>query len=346
MLHPCLELVFNLGSSKVCEHLHPRNYHKFPQIAIYFFQSFDMAVTFDVSPEKEASMLQFFKRQFFGSIPPVARKSVNLSGKTAIVTGSNVGLGLECARQLLDLGCSKIIMAVRTESKGEAARQELSRGRDFKSGTIEVWKLDLGSYDSIVAFAKRTKSLERLDMAILNAGIFKVSEAFHGKTGYEEDVQINYLSNALLITLLLPVLAAKKHGKTPGRIVLVNSDMSGWCKFEERSTSPLLQTYKEKAAKWDMNERYGTSKLLGQLFVVELTKRVSPSTATITTCNPGMCYGSALSHELPAVGRAVFWIIQHIVGRSCSVGARNYVHAATLGDEVHGQYIEENTLHP
>ena len=292
-------------------------------------------------------MLQFFKRQFFDKIPPASRRDAALPGKTAIVTGSNVGLGLECARQLLDLGCSKVILAVRSEAKGEAARQDLSRGRDLKPGTIEVWKLDLSSYDSVIAFAERAKSLERLDLAILNAGIFKFSEAFHGTTGYEEDIQINYLSNMLLIILLIPVLVAKKKGSAPGRIVLVNSDMSGWAKFEERSASPLLPTFKQKMGKWDMNERYGTSKLLGQLFIVELTKRVAPSTVTVTCCNPGMCYGSALPHELPRPGRAAFWVIQHIVGRSCSTGARTYIHAAaTLGEEVHGQYVEDNTLHP
>ena len=289
----------------------------------------------------------FFRRQLFGKIPPVSRSHVDLSGKTAIVTGSNVGLGLECARLLLDCGCSKVIIAVRGEAKGEAARQDLSQGRDLKPDAIEVWKLDLSSYDSITAFAERTKSLERLDLAILNAGIFKNSEVFHATTGYEEDVQINYLSNMLLTTLLLPVLIAKKRDNTPGRIVLVSSDMSGWVKFNERSTTPLLPAFKQRMDKWNMSERYGTSKLLGQLFLVELAKRVAPSAVTVTCCNPGMCYGTALAHEGPVVARGAFWVIQHIIGWSCSVGARTYVHAAaTLGEEVHGQYVEDNTLHP
>lgn len=132
---------------------------------------------------------------------------------------------LECARQLLDIGCSKVILAVRSEAKGEAARQDLSRVGTLP-GAIEVWKLDLSSYDSIIAFSERAKSLELLNLVILNAGIFKVSEVFHGTTGYEEDIQIKYLSNMLLLTLLLPVLIAKKRGNTPGRIVPVNSDMA------------------------------------------------------------------------------------------------------------------------
>ena len=92
---------------------------------------------------------------------------------------------------------------------------------------------------------------------------------------------------------------------------------------------------------------YGTSKLLGQLFLVELIKRVAPSSVTVTCCNPGMCYGSVLPREGPGFGRVAFSVIQHIVGRSCSVGARTYIHAAvTLGEEVHGQYVEDNMLQP
>lgn len=306
-----------------------------------------MAVTFNITPETEASLWEFYKRQFFSTIPPISQRDADLAGKTVIVTGANVGLGLECARQLLDLECSKVILAVRGEAKGEAARKELTKGRNLKPGAVEVWKLDLGSYDSIIAFADRAKKLDRLDLAILNAGIFKVSETFHDTTGYEDDVQINYLSNMLLITLLFPIFIAKKQGNTPGRVVLVNSDMAGWAKFDERTAAPLLPAFKQKMAKWDMNERYSTSKLLGQLFLLELTKRVPSSSVVVTCCNPGMCYGSALSQDLNRAGRAVFWIIQHIVGRSCSVGARVYLHAAvTLGEEAHGQYVEDKTLHP
>ncbi|KAL8794099.1 MAG: hypothetical protein Q9195_003284 [Heterodermia aff. obscurata] len=74
--------------------------------------------------------------------------------------------------------------------------------------------------------------------------------------------------------------------------------------------------------KWEMTERYGTSKLLGQLFLVELSKRVDPTAALLTCCNPGMCHGSGLSHELPAVARIAMWLLQRIVGRNCAVGAR------------------------
>jgi NAD(P)-dependent dehydrogenase (short-subunit alcohol dehydrogenase family) len=183
-----------------------------------------MSPAFDISAEKEASISQYLYRQFFVIPPAVSRRDVDLSGKTAIVTGSNIGLGLECARQLLDLGLSKLILAVRDEAKGEAARTNLSTGRSLEAGAIEVWKLDLSAYDSVTKFAERASSLERLDIAVLNAGVYKVNMTFNAATGYEEDVQVNYLSAALLTILLLPVLKAKKSGTAPGRLTIISSD--------------------------------------------------------------------------------------------------------------------------
>lgn len=110
---------------------------------------------FDISPEKEASTSQYLYRQLFVTPPVSSKREVSLTGKTAIVTGSNIDIGLECACQLLDLGLNKLVLAARDESKGETAREELCAGKSLAPGTIEVWKLDVSSYDSIVKFAER-----------------------------------------------------------------------------------------------------------------------------------------------------------------------------------------------
>ena len=308
-----------------------------------------MAVTFDITPEQEATTLSFVKRQLFSKIPPVIRADADLTGKTALITGANVGLGLECARHFLDLGCSKVILAVRSEAKGDAARRDLSQGRDLKPDAIEVWPLDLASYDSITTLVERARRLPRLDLAVLNAGLFKATEVFHPTTSYEEDVQINYLSNALLLTLLAPVMAAATPaGAAPGRIVLVSSDMAGWCKFAERSAQPLLPAFRRKMApKWDYGERYGTSKLLGQLYLTELAKRVPASQVTLALANPGMTHGSELGREGNFLERAVVGAVFRVLGRPTAVSARTYVYAAVArGEEAHGQHFEDSTLHP
>ncbi|KAI0849494.1 NAD(P)-binding protein [Daldinia vernicosa] len=309
-----------------------------------------MAVNFDTSSEKEAGLLRFLKSQLFFTPPLITREEVDLAGKTAVVTGANVGLGLECARQLLDLGC-KVILAVRSESRGEAARQQLAQGRDAQSTDIEVLKLDLNSYDSVVSFAERTKTLTRLDIAVLNAGIYKVDESFNSATGYEEDIQVNYLSNALLALLLVPIMTEKKTGDVPGRIVLVSSGIANATKFSEKGSNPILPTFRKKMEpKWLFKERHGTSKVLVQMFVAELAKRVPSSAVVVTVANPGFCHGSEIIRD--GEGRFVgylYKVIMATVGRPCSVGARVYVHAAvspTLGETVHGQHVEDATLRP
>ncbi|KAI1109566.1 putative short-chain dehydrogenase [Nemania sp. NC0429] len=303
---------------------------------------------FGLTPEKESSFPQYMYRQFIDKTPLLTRKDVDLQGKTAIVTGSNTGLGLEVSRQLLDLGLSKLILAVRSTSKGEAARENLLSGRSAKSHDIEVWPLDLSDYASIIKFGERASTLTRLDIAVLNAGVFKVAEEFSPVTGFEQAVQVNYLSNALLMLVLLPVLRQKKIGSAPGRLVLVSSDTAGWAKFPEQGATPLLPAFKKGMEKWNMQERYATSKLLGQFFLTELADRVSASDVVIDAVNPGFCYGSEFQRE--GEGKLlglVFKAWTRLIGYPCDVGARTIVHAAVrFGEEAHGQYVECGKLRP
>lgn len=303
------------------------------------------ATAFDISPENRASTLHYYYRQLFVTPPPVTHRDADLDGKTVIITGANGGLGLETASQILDLG-GRVILAVRDEGKGEIVQQGLSKGRKLAPGSIQTWKLDLSSYDSIVAFAERAKGLEHLDIAILNAGVFKVTESFSA-TGYEESVQINYLSNMLLTVLLLPIIKDKKTGGGSGHICVVSSDTAAWAKFDERRSEPLLPAFKQKATHWDMGDRYGTSKLLGQLFLTELVKHVSPSVVTVDCANPGFCTGSGLARETSGIVRFVYRIQCALLARTCAVGARTLVHAVTtLGDKAHGQYVEDGKIQP
>lgn len=163
-----------------------------------------MGAEFDVTPEKQASVPRFFYNQL--TARPATVQGVSLADKTALVTGSNTGVGLETSNQLLDLGLRKLILAVRSEERGQAAKKKLSAGRNLSDDSIEVWKLDHSDYDSVVAFAERTKSLARLDIVVLNIGIGNATRAFNPKTGHDEMIQVNYLSTALLAILLLPVV--------------------------------------------------------------------------------------------------------------------------------------------
>ncbi|GAW21727.1 hypothetical protein ANO14919_112510 [Xylariales sp. No.14919] len=270
----------------------------------------------------------------------------DLVGKTAIVTGSSSGIGLECARQLLDRGLNKLILAVRDERKGSIASEDLASGQNVEPNTIEVWHLDYSSYDSITNFANRARSLETLDIVVLNAGVYRIPRVIL-PTGHEEDIQINYLSTALLTILLLPILEAKRPpGAKPGRLTVVSSSVAAWSRFKLPQDERTLLTSLDEpigAESFDHHQQYCTSKLLGQLFLAELTRRVPSSVATISYVNPGLVYGSHLARDgAGTLLGFIIGIIFRIFGRSCVSGARAVVDGAVgHGEEIHGQYLND-----
>lgn len=100
----------------------------------------------------------------------------NLAGRTIIITGCDIGIGLEAACNLYDMLPSRLILAVRDTKKGDEARlwmeEHCGRGKTSNPKEIEVWELDLSSFDSVKCFAKRCESeLDRLDVLLLNAAV-------------------------------------------------------------------------------------------------------------------------------------------------------------------------------
>ena len=160
------------------------------------------------------------------------------SGKTFIVTGSNGGLGYEAIKHLVSMGAATVIMAVRTVSKGEAAKQEIEAATGRK-GVIQVWQLDKTSFDSVKAFAAKViNELDHVDSFIDNAGVAQSSPAM--PEGHNENMTVNTYSSILLATLLLPSMSkyAAKSATTP-HITLISSGASffaeeSWNKVKDR----------------------------------------------------------------------------------------------------------------
>jgi retinol dehydrogenase-12 len=90
----------------------------------------------------------------------------DLTGQTIIVTGANSGLGLDASKHLARLNVSHLILACRSVSKGEVAKEQILASTRKSSTKIEVWPLDLCSYVSVLDFAARCKTLSRLDTVI------------------------------------------------------------------------------------------------------------------------------------------------------------------------------------
>lgn len=165
--------------------------------------------------------MSFLVRQF--STVPYPTKS--FQGQTIIVTGSNIGLGLEAARHFVRLDAAKVILAVRSIAKGEEAAKDIKNttGKDV----CEVWQLDMGNFDSVKAFAKRAASLDRLDAVIENAGV-QMWE-YSQMEGFETTIAVNVVGTFLLALNLMPILRAsgKKTGNVP-RLTIIASDVHFW----------------------------------------------------------------------------------------------------------------------
>lgn len=166
------------------------------------------------------------------------------SGQTVIVTGSNTGLGLEAARHFTRLNAAKVILAVRNTEKGDQAKQSIEQTTGRQS-VVEVWQLDLSSYESTKAFANRAEGLKRLDIVLENAGVAK------GQYSVSEDnestITTNVVSTFLLGLMLLPKLreSGKTYNITP-RLSIVTSEVHGWTKFPERNAPDIFKTLNDK----------------------------------------------------------------------------------------------------
>ncbi|KAL9595234.1 MAG: hypothetical protein Q9219_006568 [cf. Caloplaca sp. 3 TL-2023] len=283
--------------------------------------------------------LKFLYRQFFLTPPPILPHQHSLQGQIGIVTGANIGLGLEASRSLLSLRISRLILAVRDLVKGEKARQELARAAPW--AIVEVWHLDMSSYGSVQDFARRCEALPRLHFAILNAGILKVKLEIKKRTGREEVIQVNYLATALLAILLMPILAGSSKEGKPGKLTIVGSETAEWAQFQERNSRPILAAFNEPQF-FDLQDRYYTSKLLEEFFVVRLCQKVPSSKVVVNIVNPGFCYGSGLHTEVTGALGVVLGIYKRMIGRSTAIGARTLVDAAIVqGEKSHGKYLSD-----
>lgn len=291
--------------------------------------------------------VQFLKSQLLTSVPV---PNSNFSNQTVIVTGSNTGLGLEAARLITRLGAAKVILAVRTISKGEAAAADIIRSCNVPKATVEVWKLDMSDYDTIKAFAKRTESLERLDAAILNAGILTYKFAKHNDI--ESHIAVNVVGSMLLATLLLPKMRQSAHftGQR-GRLTIVGSDLMYTANLDELETDGKILDKLNNSNANDMATRYTTSKMLLFYSLRDLAAR-SPlsgrSDILMTVVTPGACKSDIFRDNAGVLQKVMMGIAMAAVARTTEQGARTLVHAVgpELLEEAHGRFLMDCTVFP
>ncbi|KAL6702552.1 hypothetical protein ACN47E_001549 [Coniothyrium glycines] len=273
--------------------------------------------------------------------PKALPTSVRLDNQVALVTGANVGIGLETARQLSLHGVSRVILGVRDVSKGNTAKDSLVQSSpqcDF-----QVWQLDLESYDSILAFAERANTLDRLDIAVLNAGVkqLKWTTTSHE---FETNLQVNHLGTALLSIVLLSILkATARQTGMPSRLTFTSSEVHFWTPFRERQAPHILQHMNEKNSFVEGLERYYTSKLLNLLWFRELANKVDAKEVIINGPNPGFINSQFHRHDTSGF----FKVLTKLLAWTPEQGAYFLTDAlVTKKAESHGAYIQEQKITP
>lgn len=279
--------------------------------------------------------------------------TVDCTGKTVIVTGGNVGLGCEAARHFVRLNASRVILACRSVEKGEAAKADIESSQK-RSGVVEVWQVDLTSFQSVKDFCARAdEGLERLDIVVENAGV--VTPEFETCPDADDNeimVTVNVISTFLMALLLLPVLrrSALRFNVLP-HLLVVSSVGHSW--VGEAAIPDPPTAFETLKTPWQMNFRYNMTKLFEVLIARELAKRMSANSSNsgkpdvvLNTMDPGLC-NSDLFRDLPMYAMVVLAPILWIFGRSVEMGSRVHLAATTaLGIESHGRYVASCEVAP
>ncbi|KAI9272772.1 hypothetical protein BDA99DRAFT_499175 [Phascolomyces articulosus] len=226
---------------------------------------------------------------FFSSKPFEFSDIPDLSGKVAIITGSNTGIGKVCAIEMARKNC-QVIVASRSEDKGQAAVADIKEitGND----KVEFIKLNLLSLQSVQAFVEEFKSkYDSLHILLNNAGVMMCPYSL-SEDGLETQFATNHVAHYFLTIQLLPLLI--KSG--PSRIVNVSSSGHNFTSFY----APDLERINDEKG-YGPFTNYSYSKAFNILFTIELAKRLEAKgikNVYVNSNHPGMVRSELGRHSV------------------------------------------------
>jgi len=204
----------------------------------------------------------------------------DLSGKLALVTGCNSGIGFETMR-VLALRGAHVLGAARTLEKATTACGRVD-------GATTPIAVELTDFGSIEAAAQSVSALDQpLDMLICNAGIMGLPER-RVSHGVEQQFAVNHLGHFLLVNRLLDQVTAAEDG----RVVVVSSELHRRAPAQGIKFDDLAWA----AGAYDGFSAYAHSKLANILFVRELSRRLQSSNASANALHPGVIKTNLVRH--------------------------------------------------
>ncbi len=198
-----------------------------------------------------------------------------IRGKSALVTGANVGIGLETARGLASAG-AHVIMTARDRARGEAAVADVKRSTGNEK--VELLMLDLASRKSIESAADDVlRRPDSLPLLVNNAGLM-LSDRRETEDGFEATFGINHLGPFLLTHRLLDRI----RDSAPARIVNLSSEA------HRRTPGLDFDDLMRTKRRYKGLEAYGDSKLANLLYTRELARHLSGSGVVTHAVHPGV----------------------------------------------------------
>ncbi|MET0451555.1 MAG: SDR family NAD(P)-dependent oxidoreductase [Mycobacterium sp.] len=241
------------------------------------------------------------------------------TGRVAVVTGANTGLGYEAATALAGRG-AHVVLAVRNLDKGKAAADLIARR--YPGAEVSVQELDLTSLESVREAADGLRAAyDGIDLLVNNAGVMMTPKSTT-KDGFELQFGTNHLGHFALTGLLVERLLA-----APGsRVVTVSSigHKLGRMHFDD------LQSER----RYSRTGAYAQSKLSNLLFTYELQRRLAGRKTIAVAAHPGGS-SSELTRHQPGWLQAAFRPIE----QDTDMGALPILRAATDPSVVGGQYF-------
>jgi NAD(P)-dependent dehydrogenase (short-subunit alcohol dehydrogenase family) len=246
------------------------------------------------------------------------------SGRTAVVTGANSGIGLVTALELARAGAA-VVLACRNVSKGTAAVKEIQEA--VPGAEVEVQELDLSSLVSVRQFADAL-DVERLDLLVNNAGIMWMPQQ-RTQDGFELQFGTNHLGHFALTGLLLVRL---QRTEAP-RVVTVSSNehRRGHIDFDD------LQGER----RYGSRRAYRQSKVANIAFGLELDRRLRAAGSPMRSvlAHPGYTATNLQFSGPTGATRLVMKLGNALIGQSAAMGALPTLYAATAPDVEGGQYF-------
>ncbi len=254
------------------------------------------------------------------------------SGRVAVVTGANTGIGYHTAEVLAQCG-AHVVLAVRNLEKGNLALARIVAANPQADVTLQ--ELDLSSLDSVRAAATALrKTYPRIDLLINNAGVMWTPKQLTAD-GFEMQFGTNHLGHFALTGLLLDNLLPVRGS----RVVTVSS-------IGHRLRAAIHFDDLQWEHGYDRVAAYGQSKLANLLFTYELQRRLAareqPTTAALAA-HPGSS-STELTRNLPALFKPAVAVLGPLVFQNAAMGALPTLRAATDPDAEGGQYYGPDGL--